>query len=161
YQADGKAVSPQEKVELKGQVGDKVTVPTAPAVSGHHVDSITFNGTKVQAGSEVTLGETNELTYTYVKDEELKNLANETNGTVNTASKTADDTMDSHSQKVVETDAQNSLSGEFSKSSAGQSDLPQTGDEAEDMKAGLLGTLLVALGGFLGGSVEKRKNKSK
>ena len=96
-----------------------------------------------------------------MKDEELKNLANETNGTVNTASKTADDTMDSHSQKVVENDAQNSLSGEFSKSSAGQSDLPQTGDEAEDMKAGLLGTLLVALGGFLGGSVEKRKNKSK
>ncbi|MFS6554329.1 hypothetical protein VPJ68_02280, partial [Parabacteroides distasonis] len=55
---------------LKGQVGDKVTVPEAPTVQDHHVDSITFNGTKVQAGSEVTLGETNELTYTYVKDEE-------------------------------------------------------------------------------------------
>ncbi|MEY8662543.1 hypothetical protein AALT52_06545, partial [Ligilactobacillus faecis] len=151
--------------------------PEAPTVQGHHVDSITFNGTKVQAGSQVTLEETNELTYTYVKDEEPvvpaaqttgnyqaddgENLANETNGTVNTVSKATDDTMNSHSQKVIKANAQNSLSGEFAKSSAEQNDLPQTGDKVEDMKAGLLGTLLVAIGGFLGGSVEKRKNKSK
>ncbi|WP_445159055.1 mucin-binding protein [Ligilactobacillus murinus] len=65
YKAGTQTVTPTSPVSVTGNVGDKVSVPQAPEVSGCHVVGITFNGQNVEAGSEVTLTKQNELVYNY------------------------------------------------------------------------------------------------
>ena len=68
YKAGTQNVTPASPVSVTGNVGDKVSVPQAPEVSGYHVVGITFNGQNVTANSQVTLTKQNELVYNYAAD---------------------------------------------------------------------------------------------
>lgn len=65
YKAGTQTLTPANPVNVTGNVGDKVSVPQAPEVSGYHVVGITFNGQNVTANSQVTLTKQNELVYNY------------------------------------------------------------------------------------------------
>ena len=78
YKAGTEALIPTALVTLTGNVGDEVTVPTAPVVSGYTFKNMTFNGTEVKAGSKVTLEKTNTLAYNYTKNAKQPTTSNVT-----------------------------------------------------------------------------------
>lgn len=78
YKAGTEALIPTALVTLTGNVGDEVTVPTAPVVSGYTFKNMTFNGTEVKTGSKVTLEKTNTLAYNYTKDAKQPTTSNVT-----------------------------------------------------------------------------------